>query len=451
MKDKRTNILVIEDSKLESDLIQDLMKMELRKHGFTPQMRVASTEAEAYKSLSERDFDIVIFDIDLDRRGAGLDLLEIFSNKVHFPIISSCRQSDEVVKRAYELGCEHFLKKPTKESKVAHLIFNYKNKRGSKDLLYKIKSKYISQDEETLSELSKVISSESSHIFGPTGVGKQVVAELIHEIHKEDKPFIERNCSSVTDSLSESFLFGHKKGAFTGADSDRKGIFELASGGTVFLDEIDKTSISFQSKLLKVIEQKEVVPVGYDEPKPVSFSLVTASSRNIGQLVEEGLFLPDLWERLQNEIINLKPLQERTQDIDLQIKNFIRNHESGRLFIISEEAKNFLNQYHWPGNTRELKNTIDKLQRKNITILRLKDLSFLQTRSIKNKYNLVTRPILKSAEEKGLKEVLNQISKEVIHHFYSMNQEKKRATIRQLGISSDTLYKHLKDIGEVIK
>ena len=450
MQNQSISILIIEDSRLESDLMQDLIKIEFRKGGFSPKVFSTSTETDSYKALSQTTYDVVIFDIDLDRRGAGLDLLEIFHKKVHFPIISSCRQSDAVVKRAYSLGCEHFLHKPVKQSKVAYLVSSYKKKRMFKDLLRVIKSKYITQDEETLSELNKVISSENSHIFGPTGVGKQIVAELIHKIHKSDKPFVERNCSSVTDSLAESFLFGHKKGAFTGANDDRKGIFELAEGGTVFLDEIDKTSKSFQSKLLKVIEKKEVVKVGCEIPKSVDFSLVTASSRDINSLVEEEKFLPDLWERLQSEVINLRPLNERPDDIELQIQSFIRSHESGRLFIISSEAKHFLKSYHWPGNSRELKNVIDRLQRKNITVLKLDDLKFLQSKSIKQKYDLTNHQILKAVERDGLKSVIDQISKEVIHHFFNRNQEKKRPTIRQLDISSNTLYRHLKEMGKEV-
>lgn len=451
MKKKDINVLIIEDSKLESDLIQDFMKVELRKRGFHPKIRATSTEVDSYQALSQNEHDIVIFDIDLDKREAGLDLLKKFSKKIPFPVMSSCRQSHKVVEKAYQLDCKHFLNKPIKQSKVSYLIANYKRERISKDLFHVIKSKYITRDEETLNELYKIISCENAHIFGPTGVGKQVVAELIHEIHKSDsEPFVERNCSSVTDSLAESFLFGHKKGAFTGANDDRKGIFELANDGTVFLDEIDKTSKSFQSKLLKVVEKKEVVRVGCEISRPVNFSLVTASSTDLNLLTENGGFLPDLWERLQGEVIHLRSLKDRPLDIELQIQHFIRTHESGRLFIISNEASYFLTNYHWPGNTRELKNVIDKFQRKNIKILKLENLKFLQNKSIRQKYNLIGHQILKAVEKQGLKKVVDQISKEVIHHFFTRNQEKKRPTMRQLDISSDTLYKHLREIKEEV-
>ena len=446
LKNKVVNVHIIEDSKLDSELIQDLIKVELRKCGLTPKVSATSKETSSYNALNQNHYDIVVFDIDLDRRMAGLDLLGMFTKKVQFPIISSCRESDDIVKKAYSLGCEHFLNKPIKQSKIAHLVDQYTKQINSKSLLRVIKSRYMTQDEETLSELNKVTSSKNSHLFGPTGVGKQIVAELIHHIHYgNSSPFVEKNCSSITESLAESFLFGHEKGAFTGANNQRKGIFELAKGGTVFLDEIDKTSKSFQAKLLKVIEKKEIQRVGSEKSIPVDFSLVTASSTDLNLLVENDKFLPDLWERLQVEVIHLKPLRERPLDIELQMQNFIRIHESGRLFVISEEAHKFLMSYHWPGNTRELKNVVDSLQRKNIKILELKDLKFLQKKSIRQQYGLVNQPILQAMEQNGLKNVINQICREAVHHFFTQNDGKRRITMRQLEISSDTLYRHLKE------
>ena len=449
LNQREVSVLVIEDSWLESSLIKDYLQLELKKSGFDPVIEGTATEAESYKALSQKKYDIVIFDIDLDRRGAGLDLLERFASKISFPIISSCRQANESVTKAYNFGCEHFLQKPVKESKIENLIADFKRKTSSKDLLRNIRSKYITQDETTIAELKKIISCSNlaTHISGPTGVGKQIVAELIHENHcGKNKPFIERNCSSVSEHLADSFLFGHKKGSFTGATEDRKGIFELADGGTVFLDEIDKTSKSFQAKLLKVIEQKEIVQIGSEKVKSVEFSLVTASSAEINALVEKGDFLPDLWERLQGEVICLSPLCERPLDIEYQVQHFIRTHESGRLFVISSDAQGFLNDYHWPGNTRELRNLVDRFQKRNTKFLELEDLKFLQQKAIRQKYNLVNSHILKAADRDGLTTTLENISKEIIHHYFIQNKNKKRPTMRQLEISSNTLYKYLREM-----
>lgn len=445
---KSVSALVIEDSWLESNLIKDFLQIELKKNGFDPLIDSAESEAESYKALSKKNYDIVIFDIDLDRRGAGLDLLDRFSSKITFPIISSCRQSNESVTKAYNSGCAHFLQKPVKESKIENMVAEFKKKTAAKDLIRTIRSKYITQDEATLTELSKIVSCSglATHLFGPTGVGKQVVAELIHETHKGSSlPFIERNCSSISESLADSFLFGHKKGSFTGATEDRKGIFELANGGTVFLDEIDKTSKVFQAKLLKVIEQKQIVHVGSEKTKDVEFSLVTASSTDINSLVESGDFLPDLWERLQGEVVHLTPLRERPQDIRFQLQHFIRTHDSGRLFVISEKAQEFLDSYPWPGNTRELKSLVDRFQKRNIRFLELSDLKFLEQKAIRQKYSLATLQILKMADKEGLPATIEALTREVIEHYYLKNNKKKRPTIRQLGISTNTIYKYLSD------
>lgn len=389
-----------------------------------------------------------MFDIDLDRRGAGFQLLERFSKNIPFSVISSCRQSEEAIALGYKHGCEHFLQKPIKEKNIKLLVENFRKKIEHKDLISLIKSKYITDDSFTTSELKKILtcSDLSTHLTGPTGVGKQVVAELIHETHRNSAPFIERNCSSFSDTLADSLLFGHKAGSFTGATEDRKGVFELANGGTIFLDEIDKTSKSFQAKLLKIIEQKQIVRVGSESTIQVNFHLITASSQNLEKLAETGDFLPDLWERLQGEVIHLPGLSERPQDIEIQLRHFIRTHESGRLFIISKEAQHFLNHYSWPGNTRELKQLVNRFQKKNTKILDLKDIEFLKQKNIRTSNHLLNTNILKSVQGQGLNSTIQTLTKEIVNHYYIKNKMKKRTTMRELEISCRTLYKHLEQI-----
>ncbi len=443
-----TNILIIEDSWLESSLLKDFLNSEFKKIGHSTQISLAQTESRAYKILSEDKFDLVVFDIDLDRRGAGFQLLERFSKNIPFSVISSCRQSEEAVALGYKYGCEHFLQKPIKEKNIKLLVEDFRKKIEHKDLISLIKSKYITDDSFTTSELKKILTCAdlSTHLTGPTGVGKQVIAELIHETHRNSAPFIERNCSSFSDALADSLLFGHKAGSFTGATEDRKGVFELANGGTIFLDEIDKTSKSFQAKLLKIIEQKQIVRVGSESTIQVNFHLITASSQNLEKLAETGDFLPDLWERLQGEVIHLPGLSERPQDIEIQLRHFIRTHESGRLFIISKEAQHFLNHYSWPGNTRELKQLVNRFQKKNTKILDLKDIEFLKQKNIRTSNHLLNTNILKSVQGQGLNSTIQTLTKEIVNHYYIKNKMKKRTTMRELEISCRTLYKHLEQI-----
>lgn len=445
---KTVSVLIIEDNWLEAELLRDLISNQFKSHKYTARIDLASTEKSAYKCLSENSYGVVVFDIDLDRRGAGLDLLKQWASKVVVPVISSAREAEEIVSQGFHFGCEHFLRKPIHASKVKTIVDGYLNKDRADNTLKLIKSRFVTQDTETLEQLGKIqeCGSVATHLFGPTGVGKQVIAELIHQINVGiEKPFIERNCSAISESLADSILFGHVKGAFTGANENKKGLFELADGGTLFLDEIDKTSIAFQSKLLKVIEQKVITPVGSEKNINVDFKLVTASSQNIYELILNEKFLPDLWMRLQGEYIEIRPLKDRAGDIEFQMKHFIRNHESGRLFIVSDPAMSILNAYDWPGNTRELKTVIDRFQRKNIKILEAHHLDSLKKKTVQRKYSFVTPEILSAIEKNGLPEVVEQIKREVFDYYISGKSPNHRKLMRELNLGTRAFYKLLQN------
>lgn len=450
---KAVEILIIEDSRLEGEYFRDLFKSNFEQRKLQSRITIAMTEKDAYRLLSEKTFGIVIFDIDLDRRGAGLDLLKQFSKSTMLPVISTAREADEVVAQGYDFGCEHFIRKPIQESKIEVIIDDYIKKSKKDANLGTIRKSFVTQDEQTIEQLAKIqdCGNANTHIHGPTGVGKQVIAELIHTLTAGDSaPFIERNCSAIEDSLADSHLFGHTKGSFTGAIDSKKGLFELANGGTLFLDEIDKTSLSFQAKLLKVIEQKTITPVGSEKSVKVDFKLISASSQNIQSLIEQNKFLPDLWERLQGEVIEIKPLRERPKDIEFQLKHFIRNHKSGRLFIISEAALAVLNSYYWPGNTRELKNLVDRLQRKNIKTLEVSHLESLKKKVVSNNYSYLTPDILKLIEKVGLPETVEIIKKEAFD-FFQNQKVNHRQTMHKLNLGTRAYYKlldqHKKEVG----
>jgi Nif-specific regulatory protein len=201
-------------------------------------------------------------------------------------------------------------------------------------------------------------------VRGETGTGKELVAAAIHKRSKRsDEPFIKLNCAAITDTLLESELFGHEKGAFTDAKETRKGRFELADGGTLFLDEIGDISASAQVKLLRVLQEREFERVGGAKTIKVNVRLVAATNRNLEKMVEEGKFREDLYYRLNVIPIDLPPLRERGEDIK-QLVNFfleraIKNHKKG--VSITEEAMDCLCSYPWPGNVRELENTIERI------------------------------------------------------------------------------------------
>jgi Nif-specific regulatory protein len=201
-------------------------------------------------------------------------------------------------------------------------------------------------------------------VRGETGTGKELVAAAIHKRSKrKDEPFIKLNCAAITDTLLESELFGHEKGAFTDAKETRKGRFELADGGTLFLDEIGDISASAQVKLLRVLQEREFERVGGSKTIKVNVRLVAATNRNLEEMVKKGDFREDLYYRLNVIPIDLPPLRQRGDDIKLLVNFFleraIKNHK--KVVKITEEAMNTLCSYPWPGNVRELENTIERI------------------------------------------------------------------------------------------
>ena len=200
-------------------------------------------------------------------------------------------------------------------------------------------------------------------IYGESGTGKELVAEAIHaQSDRSSKPLVKVNCSALTESLLESELFGHVKGAFTGAHSSRQGRFEAASGGYIFLDEIGDLPLSVQVKLLRVIEEQVIERVGSNTRIPVDVRIVTATNKDLGQLIERGEFRRDLYYRINVIPIHLPPLRERKEDIPLLAESFFRRiklKKGSAIQGIIQEAMQMLQSYHWPGNVRELKSAFE--------------------------------------------------------------------------------------------
>lgn len=200
-------------------------------------------------------------------------------------------------------------------------------------------------------------------IYGETGTGKELVARAIHQVsRRKNKPFVPVNCSALPDNLIESELFGHIKGAYTGATSPRPGRFQIAHEGTLFLDEIGTLPEHTQIKLLRVIQEKKVEPVGSDKSIPVDVRIITATNRDLSEMIKQGSFREDLFYRLKILQIDLPPLRERTQDIPLLIDHFItrlNRYYNKNIVGVTPSAHKFLTTYQWPGNVRELENAIE--------------------------------------------------------------------------------------------
>jgi Nif-specific regulatory protein len=197
-------------------------------------------------------------------------------------------------------------------------------------------------------------------ILGESGTGKELVARAIHQLSpRQPKPFLAQFCGSIPDTLLESELFGYKKGAFTGASSDKKGLFEVAHTGTFFLDEIADISIALQAKLLRVLQNKEIIRLGDTQPIKIDVRIVTATNKELNQLVKENKFREDLFYRLNVFPISIPPLRERRGDIPILVNHFIKQYSSLDIGVEAQAMKK-LENFHWPGNVRQLENVLQR-------------------------------------------------------------------------------------------
>ena len=277
-------------------------------------------------------------------------------------------------------------------------------------------------------------------ITGESGVGKEMVARLIHdESTRASRPFVAINCGAVAETLLESEFFGHVKGAFTGADRDRVGLFEAAQGGTVFLDEIGEMTPGMQTKLLRVLQEKEVRRVGENKPRSVDIKVIAATNRDLDREVETGRFRSDLYYRLCVIELVVPPLRERTEDILPLARFFLKkaSERFGRYFDgFSLQAAERLSAYHWPGNVRELQNTVERaVALCSGSVIQSEDLS-----------RLVRKEILEPNEPGGILPLHETERKSILAALEATGGDKKQAA-RKLGISLASLYRKLKEYG----
>jgi transcriptional regulator with PAS, ATPase and Fis domain len=232
-------------------------------------------------------------------------------------------------------------------------------------------------------------------IQGESGTGKELVADAIHRhSHLSDRPYLKINCGALSESLLESEIFGHEKGSFTGALAQRKGLFEMAHGGTLYLDEINSIPQTLQVKLLRVLQKQPFFRVGGDRPVSVDVRIIASSNKDIRAEVETGNFREDLYYRLNVVSFHIPPLRERISDIELLAKHFLQKYGGGRMITITPESMTKLKKYAWPGNVREMENTIHStLGNEGADYLELID----QGKSLKEIVEMVEKKIINEA------------------------------------------------------
>ncbi len=363
-------ILVVDDEKNIRSVLEGILKDE----GY--RVRTAPTGEELLRQVAQATPDLVILDVWLP----GIDGLQALEEmKQQYPdlpvIMISGHSTVEAAVKATKLGAYDFIEKPLSLEKTILAVQNALDRRRLEQenlaLRRTLEERYeIVGDSPAIQALRVQIQSAApSHgrvlIRGESGTGKELIARAIHrQSLRAEAPFVEVNCAAIPDELIESELFGHERGAFTGATTKRRGKFELADGGTIFLDEVGDMSLKTQAKVLRVLQEQTLERVGGSETLTVDVRVIAASNKPLEEEIQKGSFREDLFYRLNVIPFEVPPLRERKEDIPLLASHFLRlfSQEYGkRERKLSPEAMELLVQYGWPGNVRELRNVMERL------------------------------------------------------------------------------------------
>ncbi len=362
-------LLVVEDDGGVRTTISTFLELE----GYRVEA-VAST-SEALRRLQQEGYPIVLSDIYLDER-TGLDVLE--AARARDPecrvILMTARGTMETVMAATRGGAFDYIAKPFELDTLLAVIKKAEESLAGRpaddetDIEDLPESEMIgssSQMVEVYKVLSRVAPTDATVLIeGETGTGKELIARMIHRNSpRASHPFLPVDCASIAPSLLESELFGALRGAYTGADRDRMGIFEAANRGTVFLDEVGDIELSFQLKLLRFLQEREIRPVGSARSKPVDVRVIAATNRNLQKMVEEAQFREDLWFRVNVVRLVVPPLRERTGDVPLLAHYYLKkyNQRYGRSTRLAESGLRVLQDCTWPGNVRQLQHMMERL------------------------------------------------------------------------------------------
>jgi DNA-binding NtrC family response regulator len=341
----------------------------------------ASSARDAQRQLGERSFDLLVID-NLMPGMTGLELIRELAATVPETerpqiVMMTAHGSTQIVREAFKLGIEDFLEKPFEVEELLALA-----RRAVKSQRLRTEKQYLLSErdaefnqygivgrsramQEVIQRAEIVAGTKSTVLItGETGTGKEMVARLIHHRSAQrDMPLIKVNCAAIPDTLLESELFGHVRGAFTGATMTKRGKFALADGGSIFLDEIGTLSTAVQAKLLRVLQEREFEPLGAERTQRVDVRVVAATNRDLKQMVTDGKFQEDLYYRLNVIPIEIPPLRERREDIPMLIEHFVEKHRqrsAKRIDRVESGMVEALSHYDWPGNVRELENTIER-------------------------------------------------------------------------------------------
>ncbi len=437
----KQTVLVVEDD----EMMRDFLCQALETYDYRP---LTASDAETGLELFRGDApDLVVADIRMPGV-SGLDFLdELRKEDQRVPVVMVTAYGDtDTAVTALRRQADDFLQKPFETEEFIQAIERQFKRQKRTDLAARADSfslVYESEQMQKLVDYARRIVPKTDPVLieGESGTGKEVFARFIHyQSPRGETPLVTVNCGAIPGELLESELFGHTEGAFTGASSDRRGLFQTADGGTILLDEIGDLPLELQSKLLRVLENKQVRPVGSDSSTSVDVRVLAASNRDLEAMVERGEFRNDLFYRLNVFALHVPPLRERPADIPVLVRYFL--DRMGLEFEISEAARERLTAYDWPGNVRELKNVLRRLQALDVgSILEPENLQAAGLTGLKNNF---AETGFDFPPEPDLDAVLLQLKRRYIEQALEQTGGNKSAAADLLGMNRTTLVETIK-------
>lgn len=367
--EKRKKLLLVDDDKS----LCRVLEHQLKEEGFT--VTTANDGKEGLEKFENDKFEIVVTDIAMSGMG-GMELLKRIRAKDTSAVVilitafgtvenavEACHsEADDYITKPFSIEQLRFvIEKALRQRQLEKENISLRAQLDKKFGLKAIVGQSVGI-QEVYRLIQKVAPTDTTVLIqGESGTGKELVARAIHTLSpRKGYPFVPVDCAAIPENLLESELFGHVKGSFTGAIKDRKGKFETAEGGTLFLDEIGDLKENLQAKLLRTLQEKQIIKVGSDHPMPVNIRIIAATNKNLEQTTSESRFRQDLYYRIAVFTINLPPLRERREDIPELIDHFVRKYAKGKAVTVEKEVYQTMTSYDWPGNIRELENVIER-------------------------------------------------------------------------------------------